>query len=488
MCNHMVESSQARAAGVAVTIGAASTPTARYACVVSLGDYREDPVGDAFMVASKFYTSLRCAMGRIRRSVRGTLQFHLDMPVRSRRLVDIIADLPETAPGNRGRRLVVFATRYKLVWQSRIVASVCTGVDDVEKRTHKQSSNRRPAKQQRVDAGGPGNAVPIGVPGEGAAAEEEEENDWLGHELGGLMEDEGLSEHSADEEADDLLQDPETAEGDEAHDAPGSPGHEVETVMAEAPDQAELPLDDDEADEEHPLDGAQGVVPSDVLAACNRICSTMRVAAQDAFRLASEHTSGPIVDGGMSLVLDTLTAADDQAEAGEVAATFVKWSNADIRQGRPFKTDRLDRIVYTMPGLVPEVFYDNAQVVISRLPVAMLRSRGAGRMAMPQWVMLRKRALEQISFCGPHDPALDANASLLHREMQDCILCVVTAEAAICGLPLAGDYYVCAICLGSWHLRCATWMCRGRGPRLPPSLEDFVCPPCVGHAPADSST
>eukprot|EP00972_Heterocapsa_arctica_P065262 9635377-Heterocapsa_arctica.AAC.1 len=84
------------------------------------------------------------------------------MPVRSRRLVDIIADLPETAPGNRGRQLVVFATRYKLVWQSRIVASVCTGVDDVEKRTHKQSSNRRPTKQQRVDAGGPGNAAPIG--------------------------------------------------------------------------------------------------------------------------------------------------------------------------------------------------------------------------------------------------------------------------------------------------------------------------------------
>eukprot|EP00972_Heterocapsa_arctica_P021054 3100130-Heterocapsa_arctica.AAC.1 len=63
----------------------------------------------------------------------------------------------------------------------------------------------------------------------------------------------------------------------------------------------------------------------------------------------------------MSLVLDTLTAAGDQAEEGEVAATFVKWSTAAIRQGRPFKTDRLDRIVYTMPGLVPEQFYDNAQ-------------------------------------------------------------------------------------------------------------------------------
>eukprot|EP00972_Heterocapsa_arctica_P023826 3510439-Heterocapsa_arctica.AAC.1 len=90
------------------------------------------------------------------------------------------------------------------------------------------------------------------------------------------MEEEGLSEHSADEEADDWLHDPEAAECDEAHDAPEAPGQEVETMMAEAPDQAELPLDEDEADEEHPLDGAQGVVPSDVLAACNRICSTMR--------------------------------------------------------------------------------------------------------------------------------------------------------------------------------------------------------------------
>ena len=129
---------------------------------------------------------------------------------------------------------------------------------------------------------------------------------------------------------------------------------------------------------------------------------------------------------------------------------FVYWQDPVTRACRQVtvKPPR-NTIVAIVPHRVPLLHVRGCQVIIRRVPAAMLMRKAAEADQMPDWCMLLFQREQTAMFCGPLEP--DSGKSV------ECIVCYCSSGRSH-GLTVAEadhDLYRCATCLVVWHLRCS---------------------------------
>lgn len=182
------------------------------------------------------------------------------------------------------------------------------------------------------------------------------------------------------------------------------------------------------------------------------LCESAKAEMQRCRELAAnhEHAAQPL-DGFLSLVR---TDTED---------SFVLWSNVEQRVGRRISLDGRWAIKWMIPGLVPPGDFSRCELVISRLPVLMVKAKGHDRTRMPGWCLRLWFFLQAQRFGGP-----------IVQRQEECCLCVVARSRGFSTpTPAHHDMYVCCACSVVWHADCALNMSQDINfePR-------FVCPVC----------
>ena len=397
-----------------------------------------------FIPISSHYSQIDCVVGVTSVGDGGGLIFRLRKPIVNQSLASLLRDLDPSDISHRSMCI----ERCRLNWLDGQCA--CVAQDTAELKQIAVSTRAR--KRRRVDG-------PCPLPeNDGDDAEE-----WsLEEELTKLLEEEGVAQEDAvvggpdgggaDDRDEDLSDD-----GDEAV-------SEAEAAHADRDDVAEALVDA----AEHPYQRADAEAVHRGFATLINKCADFVLALDDARGQAATHNAHAIVNGTISLIMSSHSAAaavdDDVGEAvDEKVLHFVRWTNVALRKGRPITLDVLNRVVCIVACKVGEDEYGTAEILISQVPAVMLQRRGAGRDRMPDWVMLYARFVSAQHCSGPLP--LDGDASR-HRlfmgqnETCECGLCAVLGDEGVdveLRREAIGAMFVCHRCLVYVHRRCSVY-------------------------------
>jgi hypothetical protein len=116
---------------------------------------------------------------------------------------------------------------------------------------------------------------------------------------------------------------------------------------------------------------------------------------------------------------------------------------------------------------VPNLLYENARMIIKRLPVAYAKVKPAEAVPVPDWCVRVMAAAQAQDFSGP----------LVDQVNRDCVVCYCLARS---GQPYHHDdshIYICQNCGCLWHDLCAEGFAEINGALL--DFGAFVCPVCI---------
>ena len=155
----------------------------------------------------------------------------------------------------------------------------------------------------------------------------------------------------------------------------------------------------------------------------------------------------------------------------------MRWESTrgNPRRARRVRLDSEGRIEYNVPFMVvvEEFSVENTLILISTLPVALLKRKQRFRPKMPsQAIALKRHYLARLFPC----PMLMAPESL---EEDRCKVCVLASRLVQKAFSAEHEVYVCSSCLCSWHNVCAKFVAQARGkPDMPFDWAAYVCPCC----------
>jgi hypothetical protein len=195
---------------------------------------------------------------------------------------------------------------------------------------------------------------------------------------------------------------------------------------------------------------------------------------QTALEHATAHSQKPLAQGMISLIIFSRPDASTADACYNHEVLFVKWEsvNLDPRKARRVRLDRQNRVVYNVPYAVPieEFPVEATKLIVSDLPVLMLRMAGKLRDQMPEFALTLQGNLKTTSFSGP-----------LHVESpeQRCVLCRAAETFEIDGvLNPEDETFQCCQCNLAWHTHCASYMCINGAGGLRLDGTSFLCPCC----------
>ena len=90
----------------------------------------------------------------------------------------------------------------------------------------------------------------------------------------------------------------------------------------------------------------------------------------------------------LSLVAETCQGSLDDFDVAEVWVGFVHWVDASNHLDERVRLDARGGVVYNVPVATPRVTLTDADVVVSRLLMAMMKVKGQERNIMLEWAML----------------------------------------------------------------------------------------------------
>ena len=177
-------------------------------------------------------------------------------------------------------------------------------------------------------------------------------------------------------------------------------------------------------------------------------------------RVASDQ--GPIaVAKEMSLVVCDRKLADAasylQRNQPPLQVHFVHWpSNAPGMHGRVVRLDEEDRIVYSMPSLVPLRDFSKSRIIVHRVGIGMEKVAKHGREKPPP-LMLRVRDMAEVA--SSHGELRALRSSENHRDALQLEVMTALQPCQLChSMGLKADQAVvqCANCMLHWHPACCT--------------------------------
>ena len=167
---------------------------------------------------------------------------------------------------------------------------------------------------------------------------------------------------------------------------------------------------------------------------------------------ASEHSTHPPIDGGISLICD-----DHQN------VYFIRWIDAAARKGYSVRLDGENRIYMTVAFRHESIDVTGCRLIISNVPARMLRAPVPRlRTPMPPWCLTVRDHSQTKLFSGPcvgHAFACVVCETVREHEWEPR----VTADNSI---------HTCVQCGLSWHTECAI------DADEEVTFYEFVCQPC----------
>lgn len=258
---------------------------------------------------------------------------------------------------------------------------------------------------------------------------------------------------------------------DDGADANGLMSHDqAEEDGAEDTDAGDLSHDTPEYPDPfpiHSLHSAPAAQLEGIVAALHRRRLDGARVVAEAQRLAILYNAIPPTVESISLVRIQSDVSDEVVQADIL---FVRWTDFAERRARVVRLDDQNGIVYNIPFLVPvrEFPEQSTHILVSRLPVSMLKVKKDDRMHMDSW------ALELLVH---HRAQIMAGASL--DDATPCVLCDLSMQALGC-VSLDADRFVCSRCSLRWHASCCALMSATLGVEdtCAGGLGSLACPVC----------
>ena len=155
--------------------------------------------------------------------------------------------------------------------------------------------------------------------------------------------------------------------------------------------------------------------------------------------------------GGSSGWNMSLVATGDGDDAASTpCVTLVHWVSTSAKIGRRVRLDHLNRVIYSVPFLIPSESFSRSTVLIPDVGVRMLKRTNAFRASLPHWVLQVRRMWEvALSLKQLRSATCDAS------DVSDLSLAVALETCCVCNSHDASEFTQhCACCLLGWHSRC----------------------------------
>jgi hypothetical protein len=306
------------------------------------------------VVGWSFRSTLYCAEGRVEHA--GST-FHLDVPLVLLRLFDIAKSVelwdrisPAHVDGKRKRLLGVYVSQYHATWNFPCISSCVFNRDSVTRTLLKPRACKR-----RTAAAAGGGAVPLpdNPAAEAAADDGDLELNELDPEIMAALDEiiRGGAEdflHADADGLDSVADDEDPCEGDDVDEHEGAGVGDGQSEVFAQPGQ--------------PLYACVASDVRELVVDAVRSARAESIHGLDAARRrATEFSLYGVATLGISLV----ASPDDVA--------FVRWTDAAVREGRRIRLDAHNRIIFQVAYAVPKHVFADYTVVISRVPVTMLK-------------------------------------------------------------------------------------------------------------------